>query len=150
MSKCCYRTVICTMVEEYYIQKIEIYKNKYIYWTTEKIMNTKTNNKLNDAIRRTQKQISTTKFTTESALAYNHKKILIMDEVIQSILVNEFQTNTSYVQYKIMDLIKNYKNSLNNIKNYFDKSQLEAYTHMGQKLQQTSGTRMETGKFFNR
>ena len=131
MSKCCYRTVICTMVEEYYIQKIEIYKNKYIYWTTEKIMNTKTNNKLNDAIRRTQKQISTTKFTTESALAFNNKKILIMDEVIQSILVNEFQTNTSYVQYKIMDLIKNYKNSLNNIKNYFDKSQLEAYTHMG-------------------
>jgi len=78
------------MVEEYYIQKIEINKNKDIYWTTEKIMNTRTNNKLNDAIRRTQKQISTTKFTTESALAYNNKKILIMDEVIQSILVNEF------------------------------------------------------------
>lgn len=148
MSKCCYRTVICTMVEEDYIQKIEIYKNKYIYWTTEKIMNTVTINKLNDAIRGTQKQISTTKFTTESALAYNSKKIVVMDEVIQTILVNEFQTNTPYVQDKIMDLIKKYKNSLTNIKNYFDKSQLEASTHMGTNVQQTS--RAGTGHFYNR
>lgn len=148
MSKCCYRTVVCTMVEDNYIQKKEIYKNKYIYWTTEKIMNTVTNNKFYDAIRRTEKQISTTKFTTESTLAYNNKKILVMDEVIQTILVSEFQMNTPYIQDKIMDTIKNYKNSLTNIKNYFDESQLEASTHMGTNLQQTSGTGI--GNFYNR
>jgi len=53
MGKCCYKKVLYILVEENYVQKKELYENKYIYWTTEKIMNTRRNNIINDAIRRT-------------------------------------------------------------------------------------------------
>jgi len=113
MGKCCYKKVLCTLVEENYVQKKELYENKYIYWTTEKIMNTRRNNIINDAIRRRDKNISTKKCTTEITQACNIKQILVMDEVIQTILVSEFQINVQNVQDKIMYTIKNYKNSLN-------------------------------------
>jgi len=57
-----------------------------------------------------------------------------MDEVIQTILVSEFQIIVPNVQDKIMYTINH---SLSCIKKYFDESQLETSTHMGTNLQQT-------------
>lgn len=107
MIKCCC-TKVLNIIQQNYLQKEEMYDNKYIYKLTDHLIKSLTIKK----IHKTDYYVTEHQRITQTSL-FKWKKIFLMDEVLENIFWSMLNTNILNLNSTILDTLKSYQNSFN-------------------------------------